>query len=213
MAQPDAQPVIANVVVPQAIAGEQIEYEVTVLGIVFGRVQTAVGAPGLVHGKPAIIVRSRGTSTGPIDLLGQMSWDMATTIDLETGYAVHETEELVATRNGDGHKRRYHADRPFATSAHHHNAHSAVGVVRGWRSQLGDQLAMDVHFGDELLAVELRDAAREMVGSTPAVRYEGRAAGKWNVTTWVSDDADRVPLRLRTQTMLGDVVIALVAYD
>jgi hypothetical protein len=209
----DAQPVTAaSAIRPHAVAGERMEYEVTALGTVFGRVQTGVGVPGLVDGRPTLIVRSNGTTTGVIDLLGQMTWEMTTTIDLATGYAVHELEDLTATRRADGHQKRYHADRPFVPGQHH-NAHSAVGVLRGWRSQIGDELQMSVYFGDDVLSIELRDSAREIIGTTPAVRYDGRAGTKWAVTGWVSDDADRVPLRLRADTVLGPIEINLVRYE
>jgi hypothetical protein len=212
--QHDAPPAAsAAMILPHAIAGERMEYEVTALGTVFGRIQTGVGVPGLVDGRPTLIVRSRGSTTGVLDLLGQLNWEMTTTIDLAAGYAVYETEDLTTTRRADGQQKRYHADRPFALSAQYHNAHSAIGVLRGWRSQVGDELRLDVHFGDDLLVIELRDVGREIIGTTPAVRYEGRAGGKWALTGWVSDDADRVPLRLRTETVVGAIQADLVRYE
>ncbi len=203
----------ASMILPQAVAGERMEYEVTALGTVFGRIQTGVGDPGIVDGRPTLIVRSRGTTTGVIDLLGQMSWEMTTTIDLAAGYALHEAEDLTATRRADGDQKRYHADRPFSLTAQHHNAHSAIGVLRGWRSHIGDELRLNVYFGDDLLPIELRDVGREFIGNTPAVRYDGHAGGKFAVSGWISDDADRVPLRLRTETVIGDVIAELVRYE
>jgi len=70
--------------------------------------------------------------------------------------------------------------------------------------------------GDEAVATSL--------GDLPAVRFEGRAQrlhrdGRIDETSpirsyalWISDDADRVPLRLIGRTAYGDIAMELVEY-
>src|SRR5262245_46643186 len=71
-----------------AVAGETIEYQVELRGITVGRVQVGVGKPGWVEDRPAIIVRSRGTSAGIVALIGELRWELTTTLDLQTGSAL-----------------------------------------------------------------------------------------------------------------------------
>jgi len=194
-----------------AVAGEVMEYEVQLRGITVGRVQVAVGDPGEVDGRHAIIVRSRGASAGVVALLGELSWEMTTTVDLDAGYALTEDEEFTAIVAG---KRKHeHTDRTWARDEGHHNIHSAAGGLRGWRSQLGARVAADVHLGNATIPVELRDSDREMVGDKPAVRYDGIAADELSVSIWISDDVARVPLRVHCGTKFGDIQIELVGYE
>src|SRR5688572_13030612 len=70
---------------PHVVPGETMVYEIKFRGLPVARVAVAVGKPGWVEGRPAVIVKSRGQTDGIIALIGEIDWAMETTIDLETG--------------------------------------------------------------------------------------------------------------------------------
>lgn len=214
------------------VEGELVEYEVRLRGILVGRVQVAVGNRGVVDGRPAVVVRSRAVAAGTADLLAEFRWELTTTIDIDTGCALDEEEDLALQIPGkdrvtETSKRAFSIARSGSAGPRsagegrgegsidscHRNPHSAAGSLRGWRSQQGATAHLPVHFDRQLIDVNLTDAGREMVGSTPAVRYEGTLRGKHEVTVWISDEEGRVPLRMRSGSKLGDVDVTLVSYE
>jgi hypothetical protein len=192
------------------VPGETIEYRVALRGVTVGRVQVAVGQPGWVDGKRAIVVRSRGTSAGFLSLIKNLKWELTTTLDLETGLPLRELEESWLEEDGKpDHSRR---DREWHGSGY--NVHAAAGALRGWRSREGQRASLDVTIDHFDIDVEVWDAARELLpGPRPAVRYDGIAREKYSFSVWISDDEARVPLQLRTATRWGDVAVELVDYD
>src|SRR2546421_4668024 len=71
---------------PFALADELMEFRASLRGVTLGVVQTAVGRPGWIGEHRAIIVRSRGHSDGLASLLGEIRWELETTIDLDDGF-------------------------------------------------------------------------------------------------------------------------------
>lgn len=193
------------------VAGEAMEYQVSLRGVTVGRVQVAVGQPGWVAGHRAIIVRSRGASAGFLSLVSNLRWELTTTLDLATGLPLHEIEESWLQAAGEPEHDRTDHDWHGAE----YNLHAAAGALRAWHSQLGARIAFEVQIDQGDLEVELWDAAREYVPAVhqPAVRYDGIAREKYHFSLWISDDAARVPLLLRTDTKWGAVAVELVSYD
>ena len=194
---------------PLAIPGESMVYEIAFRGLRVARVQVAVGQPGWVDGQRAIIVKSRGVTDGIVALLGDLDWQLETTIDLERGTPLRTTEEAVVTFRG---KTERHRD---DTTSPTHTVHSAVTVLRGWRSAPGQAAQLELRIADARMGVELHDAAREFLDETgkPAVRYDGVARSKFPFKIWLSDDTARVPLRVETSTKWGAIEVELVEYD
>jgi len=109
-----------------------------------------------------------------------------------------------------------------------HDAHSAMARVRTWRAEPGERLGLWVLGGRRLWRTEVWAAGHEVIGTRmgnlPAVRLDGisqRARPDLTIDTakktrtfsvWLSDDADRVPLRMVANTELGPVTIDLVDY-
>jgi hypothetical protein len=109
-----------------------------------------------------------------------------------------------------------------------HDAHSAMAEIREWRAPIGARRTVWVIGGRRLWRTDLTVGPKETIGTKlgnrPAFRLDGtayRARGDLRVdatkkarkfTVWVSDDADRVPLKVRASTELGDVTIDLVDY-
>ena len=192
------------------VPGEAMEYQVALRGITVGRVQVAVGQPGWIEGRRAIIVRSRGASAGFLSIFSDLRWELTTTLDMETGLPLHELHEVWLTFKGEAeHERDENRGRGD------YNLHAAAGALRGWRSQVGQRATFDVRVESAHFAVELSDAAREHLASAqaPAVRYDGIARGKYRFSVWISDDEARVPLRLSTDTKWGNVTVELVSYE
>lgn len=199
---------------PIAVPGEGIVYRIELRGVTVGRVLVAVGEPGFIDERPAIIVRTRATSSGLASLIGDISYDLTTTLDTETGEALEETESWEVAFAGEHERDSHHRTR--ADGSLDRNVHAAVGQLRAWRSKLGDRKDEDMKLGDIYLSLELADAGREMLASVnlPAARYVGAAQdGKYPVTMWLSDDESRVPLKLTAGSKLGEIDVELASYD
>jgi hypothetical protein len=109
-----------------------------------------------------------------------------------------------------------------------HDTHSAMAQIRGWRAAPGSQRTVFVVGGRRLWRVDVRLAGTETIGTSlgnrRAIKLEGssfRARPNFEVesgkaartfTVWLSDDADRVPLRVVAHTELGDVTVELTDY-
>jgi Protein of unknown function (DUF3108) len=109
-----------------------------------------------------------------------------------------------------------------------HDTHSAMASMRGWDPAPGTSKTLWVMGGKRIWKTTVRFTGREAIGTQlgncGAVRFDGTAWRAHNdltiddskkareFTVWLSDDADRVPLRVLARTELGDVVIDLVDY-
>lgn len=110
------------------------------------------------------------------------------------------------------------------------DSHTAMAQLRGWKAQKGAQRTVFVIGGRRLWRVDVTHAGEETIGSAlgnrKAVVYEGsgyRMKGNtMQVDTkkpgrtfrvWLSDDADRVPLKVVAKTELGDIVMELTDYS
>jgi hypothetical protein len=110
-----------------------------------------------------------------------------------------------------------------------HDTHSAMAQLRGWRGAPGATKTVLVVSGRRLWRVELRYEGHDTIGSAlgnrHAVRLSGaayRASASFTVsaqkptrtfTVWMSDDADRVPLKMSASTELGEVAMELTEYN
>ena len=110
-----------------------------------------------------------------------------------------------------------------------HDAHSAMAQLRGWKAAPGTVRSVHVIGGRRLWRVDVKYVGEETIGTATgnrhAVIYEGvsfRAkrdlAPETNKPSrtfrvWLSDDADRVPLKVVANTELGEVVMQLTDYS
>ena len=108
-------------------------------------------------------------------------------------------------------------------------AEGAFAAMRVWPAELGSTRTLWVLGGRHIWKAELKVADREVIGTAlgnlAALRFEGvstRARPDMSMepnrpprtfSVWVSDDADRVPLKIVAHTELGDVTIDLVDYQ
>ena len=189
-----------------AIPDETMVFTVALRGVTLARVQTAVGHAGEVAGHRAVIVRSRGHTEGILSMIGDLTWELTTTLDLDDAKAVAAVEESWATFNGRReHERSTHgADRE--------DLHTAITLLRAWRPSTAERREVAVEIGGGRFALEVWLGARERL-RVPALRFDGLASDEFPFSIWISDDADRVPLRARVQTKFGEIAVELVAYD
>jgi hypothetical protein len=110
-----------------------------------------------------------------------------------------------------------------------HDAHSAMVQLRGWRAPPGTTRTVFVVGGRRLWRIDVTCAGQEAIGSAignrRAIRFTGRsyrarrdftpetARPSRTFTVWLSDDADRVPLKVTATTELGDIVMDLTEYS
>jgi len=117
----------------------------------------------------------------------------------------------------------------FRTNALH-DAHTAMAQLRGWRATPGTKRTVFVIGGRRLWRVDVSYVGEdtigsELVGNRRAVMFDGvsyRARRDLSVESnrpartfrvWLSDDADRVPLRVTAKTELGEVTMSLIDYN
>jgi hypothetical protein len=109
-----------------------------------------------------------------------------------------------------------------------HDTHSAMAQLRGWRATPGTTRTVFVVGGRRLWRVDVRYVGEETIGSIlgnrRAVHFDGasyHARANFGVesdkpsrtfSVWLSDDADRVPLKMSAHTELGEVTMALTDY-
>ena len=110
-----------------------------------------------------------------------------------------------------------------------HDAHSAMAELRGWRATPGTTRTVIVIGGRRLWRIDVTYAGQEAIGAAignrRAIRFTGRsyrarrdgtpetAQPSRTFTVWLSDDADRVPLKVTAKTELGDIVMDLTEYN
>ncbi len=110
-----------------------------------------------------------------------------------------------------------------------HDAHTAMAQLRGWKAPPGTTRSVYVIGGRRLWRVDVKYVGEETIGSALGNRrtviYEGvsyrirrdltpestKAARTFRV--WLSDDADRVPLKVAATTELGEVAMTLTDYS
>ena len=192
--------------------GETMEFALTLRGIAVGRVETAVGQPGTIDGRQAIIVKSRAVGEGVIALAADYRAELTTTLDLERGIpmSMHKEEWMNLPGEDENHDED---ERTWDEDSDQHEPHSAAGLLRGWQSRPGDRATVMMWFGGGS-EVTVVDSGRVVfpVGNRPAVRYDG-SFGDHTFSVWISDDTARVPLRMRAPTPLGVAEAELVSYD
>jgi hypothetical protein len=107
--------------------------------------------------------------------------------------------------------------------------HAAMGQIRGWRATPGATRTVYVIGGKRLWRIDMTYVGSSLVGSSlgnrRAVQFDGqsfRARGNLTLestaaartfSVWLSDDADRVPLKVVGHTELGDITMDLTDYQ
>ena len=109
-----------------------------------------------------------------------------------------------------------------------HDMHTAMAAIRGWRATPGSVRTVHLIGGRRIWKIDMKYIGEETIGSKAGNRRSivlegtsfrarrdltaepGKASRTFRV--WLSDDADRVPLKCSAHTELGDIVMDLVDY-
>ncbi len=220
--------------------GERATYVMTVAGVELGEAAFAVGQPGELDGAPAIVIASRADATGLVSFVRELGAEGESTLDAATGYPIRAKGVL---RWGDKEFRGelayngsavdggwYEPDGSLVEAVYRdtlgppvHNVYSAMSAVRAWSGEPGERRELWLHGAVEIWRTELTWVGREMIsvgaGNVAAVRIDGRcllgANHKWaiDLQIWVSDDADRVPLRMSVRVWRFSTTFELTGYE
>lgn len=225
--------------------GESMTFVVSLGGVEAGEAALAVGAPGKVGGREAIVVSSKVASSGAFRWVKEVDDELTSTIDLDTGLPTTVVADVqfggkhyhsegtfqgalvdLAWHKGDDRVRHTHYDFGAVDA---HDAHTAMAAMRTWEGQPGETQRLFIVGGRRIWRTDVTWAGREtigtLLGNQAAVRLDGvslRVTGRLEpergkksrtFTVWMSDDADRVPLKVVAHTELGDVVIELTGYE
>lgn len=133
--------------------------------------------------------------------------------------------DVTYTKTDDPKPHTYHVNFGKVTV---HDSHSAMAQLRGWRAAAGTTKQVYVVGGRRLWRVDMEFVGNETVGSAlgnrktvhlrgaafrakPNLQVEGGSATR-TFDVWISDDADRVPIKMTAHTELGDVAMDLTEY-
>lgn len=108
------------------------------------------------------------------------------------------------------------------------DAHTAMAQLRGWKATKGATRTVYVIGGRRLWRIDVTYAGEQeiggVLGNRRAIVFEGKSfRAKPNMTlesskaartftVWLSDDADRVPLKVTATTELGEITMDLTDY-
>ncbi|HEY0251804.1 MAG TPA: DUF3108 domain-containing protein, partial [Kofleriaceae bacterium] len=138
------------------------------------------------------------------------------------------TTDVTYTKPGETAQHTYHADFGKVIVF---DSHSAMAQLRGWHAKPGTTKQVFVVGGRRLWRVDVHFIATETIGSALGNRASVHLTGeayrvKPNLATeqpnakaartfdvWISDDNDRVPLKMTAKTELGDVEMDLTDYN
>lgn len=198
-----------------------------------GHKAIVVTSRAATSGVAAMLKQVTDQSTTVIDADTGRPLQLDTHVDtggvVTTGHATFAGSVATVTysKQGDDHVTSYTVDFGQVPV---HDTHSAMAELRGWHGARGQQHSVYVVGGKRLWRIDVKVAGTESIdtqlgGRRRAVKLEGAAfhvkktlelesaAPARTFTVWLSDDADRVPLKVTAKTELGDVGMLLVDYN
>jgi len=223
----------------QFLPGEHMEWEVRWFGVMVGRVQLATGQPGVIDGRPTLVVRSVATSDGAAAVVKRGRMELVTWIDLQRRLPLAQSGSFDEIYSGEVLGSQFGAAEWPRTAWRvglpgnrvAHSTHSALGLLRGWRASPGDRGHVFVRMRTKVLRLDVRVAGRERISSVlgrrNALRIDGEAVPvddlletppgqhSYPASFWIDDEgSERVPVRIQIESGYGGMVrLDLVTYD
>jgi hypothetical protein len=215
-------------------SGEVLHAQVELLGLRLGTLETA-SCPA--RGQLPATVETQITGASLVNLIRKVGGDAKTELSGSRAprwseYNFREGDILRHYRveyqpgrydylydNGGEASRTGQGDVPEGASPH--DLHSAVLLLRGWRPRLGERAHFYVVAGRRLWRVDVRSAGPQVIETQGSARLTYRIDGKgvrlWEeadtsprqFSLWLSDDVDRVPVRMQADSKLGAITMTL----
>jgi hypothetical protein len=181
------------------IPGENMSFEISLRGVIGGSAVIAVGQPGYMDGRAAIIVRSSVRSAGVVAAIKEVRDEVVTWVDVETGIIVkHEAnskfgkkEAIIASTFGDGKPGPFTLDyqrkgkpnmkvlQALPKDARAFDIHAILGLIRAMDVEEGDEESFFMLSGRRLWRSSFQVGAHETIktslGRYPAIRFDGVA--------------------------------------
>lgn len=207
----------------QLAVGELGDYEGHHAVVVKSRAQTAGAAALLKHvvDETTTVIDMETGRPLALDTLVEQGTTRTTATAKFTG----NLADITYIRSGEQAPHKQRIDFGKVTV---HDAHSAMAQLRGWRAAPGTTRTVFVVGGRRLWRVDVtyvgEDTIGSAIGNRRAVHFTGESyRTKRNLeaetqqpsrtfSVWLSDDADRVPLKVTAHTELGDIVMDLTEY-
>jgi hypothetical protein len=201
------------------------------IGDIDGRRAMVVRSRAATAGAAALIRKISDEATSTIDVETGRPIRVETFVDMKGKQVFTKTKftgnvaEVEVTRGTDPKVSTMRID---AKTQILHDAHTAMAQIRGWRATPGGMRSVWVLGGRRVWRVDVKvigeEAIQSHVGNRRALVFEGvafRARRDLSLESnkpsrsfkvWLSNDADRVPLRVSAKTELGDIVMSLTDY-
>jgi hypothetical protein len=216
---------LAGVLVGEAqlAAGEIGDFE--------GRRAMVVRSRAATAGAAALVRKISDEATSTIDADTGRPIRVETFVDMKGKQVATKTKftgsvaEVEVTRDSDPKVSKMRIDGKTQIL---HDAHTAMAQIRGWHATMGASRTVWVLGGRRVWRVDVKvvgeEAIQAHVGNRRALVIEGIAfRARRDLTlesnkpsrsfkVWLSNDADRVPLRVSAKTELGDIVMSLTDY-
>ena len=202
------------------------------VGEVEGKRAVVVKSRAATAGAAALLTKISDEATTVIDMATGRPMSLNTIV--EHGTKRTEAQATFTGTSADVTYKRSDEEKPHTFKINFgqngvHDMHSAMAQVRGWRPTPGTTRTVYVVGGRRLWRVDVKLVGNETVGSSlgnrRAIKLEGtsyRAKPNFDIETsrpartfqvWLSDDADRVPLKVLAKTELGEVTVELTDYQ
>ncbi len=202
----------------------------------------AVGEVTPVEGKPAVVLQAVAESVGLAARVKPVRVEFTSWIDVATGlpllFRAIEAQEVVEARFTKLVDRKFpistqKGDEPEkiemqATNGQPLELLGVMLVLRSWESKIGGSSTFEAVRSSYMWRMQATLVARESIstelGELPTVKFDAvsrrlmrdgsidQGTEPRTFSVWISDDADRVPLRMVAQTDYGDIEIQIVEY-
>jgi Protein of unknown function (DUF3108) len=202
------------------------------VGIVDGHRAVVVRSRAATAGAAALIKKISDEATTVIDVETGRPLSLETVVEQSdkriTASAKFTGNTATVTYQRTGDAKPNTSVLSFGTTTVH-DAHTAMAQLRGWKGTKGQTRTVFVVGGRRLWRVDVTYAGEETIGGSLGNRrtivFDGKSYRARNNMTiesdkpsrtfkvWLSDDADRVPIKVTASTELGEIAMDLVEYN
>lgn len=222
--------------------GERVRYRISALGLELAALSMLVREVMPVDEKRAVVLQAVAESVGLAARVKPVRVEFTSWIDVETSlpllFRAVEADEIVEARFTKLAEQKFpistqEGEQPEKIEMQTTNGQplELLGVLlelRSWEAKVGASRTFDAVRSSYMWRMQATLVARESIstelGELPTVRFDavsrrlmrdgaidqGTDPRKFSV--WISDDADRVPLRMVAQTDYGNIDIEIVDF-